>query len=280
MSGSFWKFINKLTSTQGLAIGFILSLEISFLDRLTGYEVSFSFFYLIPMFLVAWTGHATSIWTMAVVDATLWQVSNNFAGHQHSELWIYVWNAASRGVFFVVTGLLVFKIKILLQKEMMTSRQDPLTGLLNRRGLEHAFELESSRYVRQPITIGLIAIDHDNFKQLNDTRGHAEGDKLLANFAKVGLSVIRPTDSFARIGGDEFVILIASTEKATIWEISQRLQESVQAAFLAQGWSVGLSQGISLYSGGNLSLTDLIQRADKQLYSAKNQGRAQICSEA
>jgi diguanylate cyclase (GGDEF)-like protein len=279
MIDSFWMLINKLTNAQGLTIGLLLSLGISFIDGSTGYEVSFSFFYLIPMFLVAWTGTTISVWTMAVVDATLWQASNYLAEDYHSEAWIYIWDAASRGIFFVVTGLLVFKIKILLQKEMKTSREDPLTKLLNRRGLEHAFELESARYVREPMILGLIAIDLDNFKKLNDTGGHAEGDKLLLNFAAMGHSVIRPTDLFARIGGDEFVILISSTEKHTILEISQRLQDSVKSSFIAHGWPVSLSQGISLHTEGHPSLTDMIGRADKQLYRAKSQGRSRICIE-
>jgi diguanylate cyclase (GGDEF)-like protein len=277
---SIGRLLGKLSGTQGLFLGVCLSLLLTVLDGWTGYEVSFSFFYLIPVVIVAWTGSTVSgIWLISLFDAVLWQVSNLLVGERHDQAWIYIWNAASRGVFFVVTGLLIAKVKSMLIAESATARRDPLTRMLNRRGLEEAFEWESSRQLREPSTIALISIDLDRFKQLNDSAGHAEGDRLLVEFARVGLSLIRPTDIFSRIGGDEFVILVARSDKGAALEIAQRLQSKVEESFLAHGWKVGLSQGISFHTEGAMSLPDLLARADKLLYRAKNEGRARICIE-
>jgi diguanylate cyclase (GGDEF)-like protein len=276
----FGRLLGKLSGTQGLFLGVCLSLLLTALDGWTGYEVSFSFFYLVPVVIVAWTGSSVSgVWLISVFDAMLWQVSNLLVGERHDQAWIYVWNAASRGVFFVVTGLLIAKVKNLLNAEIATARRDPLTRLLNRRGLEEAFEWESSRQSREPSAIALILIDLDRFKQLNDSAGHAEGDRLLVEFARVGLSLIRPTDVFSRIGGDEFVILVARSDRGAALEIAQRLQSKAEESFLAHGWKVGLSQGIAFHAEGAMSLPDLVARADKLLYRAKNEGRARICLE-
>jgi diguanylate cyclase (GGDEF)-like protein len=274
------RLLGKLNGAQGLFLGVCLSLILTVLDGWTGYEVSFSFFYLIPVVIVAWTGStASGVWLISVFDAMLWQISNLLVGERHDQAWIYVWNAASRGVFFVVTGLLIARVRNLLNAEIATARRDPLTRLLNRRGLEESFEWESNRQLREPSTIALILIDLDRFKQLNDSAGHAEGDRLLVEFARVGLTMIRPTDILSRVGGDEFVILAARSDKSAALEIAQRLQSKVEESFLAHGWEVGLSQGISFHTEGAMSLPDLLARADKLLYRAKNEGRARICVE-
>lgn len=279
--GKLWEFVSSLTAAQRFTLGVLISLGLSVLDALTGYEVSFSPFYLVSVVLVAWSGRRWPVMAIAVVDATLWQASNYFAGEVHAQAWIYAWNALTRGVFFVVIGLLIVRLRQMLTAEAATARRDPLTGLANRRGFEERFELEVLRQQRQPSTLGLLALDLDRFKLLNDSLGHAEGDRLLIEFAKVGLATIRPEDCFARIGGDEFVLLVARAERKAVEDIALRLQTKAEALFAERSWPVGLSQGLAFYAvGGPLELPAFLARADRQLYRAKHEGRARICVES
>jgi diguanylate cyclase (GGDEF)-like protein len=156
------------------------------------------------------------------------------------------------------------------------ANQDPLTSLLNRRGLMEAFELAQSNKRYKTDHFSVMLIDFDHFKTLNDTLGHDVGDQVLAEGSKIMIELIRKYDLAVRWGGEEFVIVLPNTklhgaitlaEKIRI-ALSVRLSEIVQHPITA---SFGVAE-----NSPQESLTDCLKRADIALYKAKKAGRNSV----
>jgi diguanylate cyclase (GGDEF)-like protein len=152
---------------------------------------------------------------------------------------------------------------------------DPLTGLANRRHFEARLDEEMERARRYALDLALLAIDVDHFKNVNDTYGHAAGDALLRTLALIMHRSVRAFDVCARIGGDEFAMLLPATSGSNALHSAERLCERV-AAYREDGeWSalgVTLSVGVTTLAAGD-SAAELLARADRALYDAKARGR-------
>ena len=107
------------------------------------------------------------------------------------------------------------------------SRADPLTGCLNRRGFEERFDAELSRAARTGRPLGLIMLDLDHFKEINDTRGHAAGDDVLRWAVDVMNDALRPMDTVGRVGGDEFAVVVPGAGPDDSAAVARRLQDAL-----------------------------------------------------
>jgi diguanylate cyclase (GGDEF)-like protein len=148
---------------------------------------------------------------------------------------------------------------------------DALTGLLNRSGLAGTFE----RWQTKPgssTTVAMLFIDLDDFKQVNDTHGHAVGDKLLQQLAGRLADLLPKGGLAARIGGDEFVVLLRAISAEETEELAQHLTDALSAFYDIAGeqpLGIGVSVGAAVTEGVGISLEDLLARSDKALYAAK-----------
>lgn len=151
---------------------------------------------------------------------------------------------------------------------------DPLTGLRNRRGLDRA--LAALAASGQPF--GLIHIDLDHFKRINDTQGHSAGDAVLKTVARTVMRELRIEDCFGRIGGEEFAILIANADAETAADVAERVRAAIERTTIPGHESIRVtaSFGIAEATDGVLDVEDLTSRADAQLYSAKASGRNRV----
>lgn len=152
---------------------------------------------------------------------------------------------------------------------------DPLTGLLNRRGMMDRFEKEIARQARQGGGLGLLLLDLDHFKRINDTYGHASGDLALCEAARVIHSSKRGYDHAARWGGEEFMILLPDCAKADLLAIAERIRESIGALKILAGeqtFTFTVSIGVH-YSNIPQTLDTMLQKVDSALYAAKDAGR-------
>lgn len=161
----------------------------------------------------------------------------------------------------------------------LQARTDALTGLLNRRGFETqmAFGLAMARRSGRPLS--LITVDVDHFKRVNDTYGHEAGDEVLRRVARTLEERLRGSDVVARVGGEEFVVLLPDTDLAGAQAIAQAL---VQAMADQQDPVVGtitVSAGVATMRGAQDNGTDILRRGDAALYEAKGQGRNRVCVE-
>ena len=176
------------------------------------------------------------------------------------------------------TDAQIAKLHQELDRVSTLARHDPLTGALNRKGLDEAVKREVSNFRRKetPLSVGLL--DIDNFKLLNDRLGHATGDEALAHLSRVARECMRPQDTLARYGGEEFVILLPDTPLDKGIEAMTRLQRELTTRFFLAGtekimitFSAGVAQLAPDESGD-----DAIKRADQAMYLAKRAGKNRV----
>jgi len=143
------------------------------------------------------------------------------------------------------------------------SRSDPLTGCLNRRGFEERFAAELSRAQRSAQPLGIVLIDLDDFKRVNDEHGHTAGDALLCWAVEAMIAEVRPSDAIGRLGGDEFAVLVPGAGPAEATLLGQRLQAALALR-------APLSFGVATYPRDGVDRDGLHQRADLELYAVKH----------
>jgi len=155
------------------------------------------------------------------------------------------------------------------------SQTDPLTGLLNRRGMDQRLQEELKRSAREGRPLGIIWIDLDLFKEINDRYGHAVGDEALVVVATVLRSVLREYDAASRWGGDEFLIMIRDADRGLIEHISERLLRVIRGQVVRTPCGTSLCMTFSI--GASLTHTEdheeVLRQADAALYAAKQAGR-------
>lgn len=149
---------------------------------------------------------------------------------------------------------------------------DPLTGLANRTLLRDHLEQALARSQREGEKTGVLFIDVDNFKQVNDVYGHARGDLVLVELAKRLRSAVRPADTVARFGGDEFVVICEAVNEPTALSLGHRLQAAIRLPLTVEGVPHGLSASIGV-ALGDRDPDSLIRNADSAVYRAKARGR-------
>lgn len=158
---------------------------------------------------------------------------------------------------------------------------DHLTQCLNRRAMIREIKREFSRSDRQGTTFGLIMLDLDHFKSVNDRWGHAAGDMVLTSVASALAGQLRPADALARWGGEEFLCLLTEVDDGTLFkkaESMRRLIESTPVQFAGDAINVTISLGVVIASTRTRSIEELVDAADKALYLAKTNGRNRVCA--
>jgi diguanylate cyclase (GGDEF)-like protein/PAS domain S-box-containing protein len=152
---------------------------------------------------------------------------------------------------------------------------DPLTGLANRTLLRDHLEQALARSQREDERAGVLFVDVDNFKQVNDVYGHARGDLVLVELAKRLRSAVRPADTVARFGGDEFVVICEAVNESTALALGERLQAAIRLPLTVEGVPHGLSASIGV-ALGNRDPDSLLSNADTAVYRAKAHGRGRV----
>ena len=225
-----------------LLIGLLGTLFFGVIDLLSGYEMAFSIFYMIPITFVTLVSVRGDGLAIALLSTGVWLAADLLSGHVYSHWLIPYWNTVVRGIYFVVHVMLLAWLVDSLRRQQELSGRDALTGAASRgRFVESAgLELEKARRSRKPLTIGYI--DLDNFKQVNDTLGHDAGDDLLRALVDVVQGSIRASDTIGRLGGDEFALLLPETGFDDAHVVLERLRLAV-VADLQRDWPVTLSVG-------------------------------------
>ncbi len=172
------------------------------------------------------------------------------------------------GAAFVVR-MLSERVEGLISELRANASTDPLTGLANRRGLATAYARELAQHQRTGRPFSLLVADLDRFKQINDALGHKAGDRALVEVSELLLAQVRAVDTAARIGGDEFALLLSDADDVHAAGVAERLDAAVHAHATREGWPGTISIGISVSNTDGVSLDDLLRHADSRLYLAK-----------
>ena len=269
--------VKKVNRPVWIVLGVILLSVVAFLDYITGVEFSFSLFYLLPISLISWAISERLGLAFAILSSCVWIAVDIWSGNSNrlSNLFAYMWNATARLGFFLLPVFMI-RLNRALQHEKELARTDFLTGVLNARFFRELAQMEINRSLRykRPFTIAFI--DVDNFKTINDTFGHTEGDTVLRAIAMNMKAHLRKTDIVARVGGDEFVILLPETNAQTAPIVISNMQRELLRGMNENGWSVTFSIGALTLNVPQLSVDEMLGRADQLMYKVKNGGKNNI----
>jgi diguanylate cyclase (GGDEF)-like protein len=176
--------------------------------------------------------------------------------------------------------LLVTQHRLVKAQEALRweASRDGLTGLWNRKAVLEILERELLRSERHGVPVGVIMADVDHFKAINDSRGHAAGDRVLGIIASEIAAVVRPYDSVGRYGGEEFLIVAPGCGAQETWELAERICSYVaNCSIVAGNASLNVSLSLGIASGSSASDAEmLLHAADTALYQAKNAGRNRV----
>ena len=221
-----------LVSTLGLGI----------IDYKIGPGLSLSLFYILPVALASWTLGTSEGFLVSFVCAIIGEISSRPVNQSFISL-LPVWDAIERLGILMIFSLLFAEVHALLKNESRLSRTDFLTGILNRRALMEAASMELDRLARTGRPFTLLYMDLDDFKSINDIAGHEAGDFLLTKFATVLKLQLRGIDIVARMGGDEFIVILPETDDQAAGKVAPRLQSSLLEEMQKHHWSMTVSIG-------------------------------------
>ena len=165
-----------------------------------------------------------------------------------------------------------------LQRERHSAVTDPLTGILNRRGLEERLDRELAVAQERRLPVSLFVIDCDDFKEINDRAGHEFGDALLHEIARVLTQAVPEGAEAARLGGDEFVVMLPGAGADAAEALGAEVRSLLAAGLTDAGFPLRISAGISTYPFDGATPSALLRAADQALYSAKSNGKNRAAS--
>ncbi|RTZ75860.1 MAG: hypothetical protein DSZ00_01230 [Gammaproteobacteria bacterium] len=180
------------------------------------------------------------------------------------------------GFATVVFNDMVMQLRQSRERLELLTTTDSLTGLLNRKGITEGFSTFLVRYRRHQRPFSVIMLDIDHFKAINDRHGHLAGDLVLKEVSRVLLEEMREVDLVGRYGGEEFLMLLDETRAETALVVAERIRNALAAAAVSHEGvliRVTASFGVAEISSGSESMDELMERADKAMYLAKQQGR-------
>lgn len=201
-------------------------------------------------------------------------VDNSLSGNPVSDEAVAALSVVSQMVALAICNSKRF------QKTLASAIRDELTGLYNRRYFNERLLEEIERSRRYGEVVSLVSCDIDHFKRVNDTHGHAAGDRVLALLASILRNSLRKSDVIARYGGEEFIILLPDTPKEQARETAEKLRLKVAGTDIPHdgiSLNITVSCGVASLGEDGDSIEALLDKADKALYAAKFRGRNQVC---
>ncbi len=273
MRASINMVLIKLSQARIIALAIAGVVLVGLIDYVTGYELSFSVFYLGPVALATWYGSRRSGVFVSVLSSIVWVVVDLSAGHLYTYQAIVVWNGLVRLAFFLISVTLLAALREHLKGEQFLARTDSLTGALNSRAFAERLQFSLALCGRDGKPVTLAYVDLDNFKRINDLQGHGAGDRVLKIVAKTLLDTTRRTDAVARVGGDEFALLLPNTDLAGAQSVISKLEQSLREKMHSGNSPVTCSIGSVTFSKPPVSADEALKAADGVMYKVKREGK-------
>ena len=263
---SRWSHEHKLAA---IAISLAAASVVAVVDFLTGDNLPLVVCYLPSFLMMCWVAPPMWAYNMAAICSGLWMVDDLLVlerSHINPE---NIWIGSIHFIFFSVIAGMVFRLRAAHERERLYARTDALTELANSKAFHGVAAQELARCKRTGGQLAVAFIDCDNFKTVNDTLGHQTGDDLLKAIADTMKTHIRSMDTAARMGGDEFALLLpdATVEEAEL--VVNRLREKLLERMQQGGWPVTFSIGVAIYQTLPNTIDDMIHAADVLMYEVK-----------
>jgi len=270
--------VEKLEAHPALVVLIAVSatLGAAWIDRASGTELSLAALYLGPVAIIAWFFGRTQGRAWCLLVGTASALAELTMSGQSTAPTIIAWNTAAVMMLSLVVVEVLTRLHRSLEVERDLARTDTLTGVANTRSFKELAEAELERARRYGRTFTLASLDLDHFKSVNDTLGHAAGDRLIHDVGQAIRRRLRRVDIVARIGGDEFVVLLPETNAAAAAVALYHIREALQSVADGYGPEVTASFGAVTFVSPPASVEEMLQLADVAMYQAKNAGRDRI----
>ena len=237
---------------------------VSALDFLSGPDFSLSLFYYLGVSLCALMLGTVPALVTSLLSAVLWTFIAVVSGRHFSSEWAILWSFGIRSVNFVFLVLLLDQLQKLIVALEKQALLDPLTRIANRRQFEAFLEKAIHQCRRHGWELTVVFFDVDDFKTINDTRGHEVGDRVLLSIAETVQGQSRPGDLVARLGGDEFALVLPITGYGPAEDLFTRLLPAMPVA---------LSLGAVTFEQAPPDVPTILGRVDALMYEVKRNGK-------
>jgi diguanylate cyclase (GGDEF)-like protein len=245
----------------------------------TGSLLEFSVFFVLPVSYSAWfLGRRTGLLASMISAATIMAISLNSPLHAINRRVVF-WNGLIWLAFFSLMTFLIADLKALHMLERELARVDDLTRVATRVALYEFAGIEINRLRRSSSPITLVYVDLDSFKEVNDRQGHAMGDKVLVTVAQIMRKGVRDTDLVARMGGDEFALMLPNTSKDAAQKVLEKVLASLTRSMRQHRWPVTFSAGAVTFVSPPKNIQEMIKRADEVMYTVKQSGKNHLRQE-
>ena len=270
--------VEKLEAHPALVVLIAVSatLGAAWIDRASGTELSLAALYLGPVAIIAWFFGRTQGRAWCLLVGTASALAELTMSGQSTAPTIIAWNTAAVMMLSLVVVEVLTRLHRSLEVERDLARTDTLTGVANTRSFKELAEAELERARRYGRTFTLASLDLDHFKSVNDTLGHAAGDRLIHDAGQAIRRRLRRVDIVARIGGDEFVVLLPETDAAAAAVALEHIRGALQSVADGYGPEVTASFGAVTFVSPPASVEQMLQLADVAMYQAKNASRDRI----
>lgn len=245
-------------------------------DRVTGPVMSLAVFYLLPVAAMAcFVGKLAGL-TAATICGALWFMDTTGSIPQSMPLSVVAWMAVERITFFILFTYLISVLKAYIDSQRQLAATDEMTGVANRRALLTQIAAELARAQRNGSPITLAFLDLDNLKTINDRLGHAAGDRVLQITAQTIASAIRKSDLLARVGGDEFALLLPQSDEQAADAVIRKVRALLATAMKHHGWDVTVSIGLATFHRLPADADEMLNTADRLQYQVKHNGKNSV----
>ena len=256
-------------------------MAIGWIDYATGPDIGLSLLYLIPIAVSAWFGGVTAAVIVGCAAGAAWLAADLAWRESDTAIAISIWNAFTRFVIYVSEGVFIAvlhrdreKLRRLAARESLLARTDSNTGLPNAR----AFIERAERELQRGVPLCVLYVDLDNFKTFNDRLGHAAGDDILEEVARILRDSVGEKDIAARIGGDEFAVLLCCDADG---DRAQQVGDAIAGAIRAiaspyADVGFGATIGVACFNAAPDNAEDLLRAADDAMYRGKAMGKGRV----
>ncbi|MGH7145192.1 MAG: GGDEF domain-containing protein [Planctomycetota bacterium] len=254
-------------------VGLALVVAVTFGDYVTGRDISFRIFYLLPVFLVTWRCGRWPGILFSTLNGISWLLirESDFNTTLHPAQ--PAWNLTIEILFFYVVVFLLDAIRRGWKHVEQLSQTDALTGAANRRHFRSVLEEVVGRARTARHALSLVYMDLDNFKAVNDRHGHTVGDAVLCHTVEGIRAELRQSDLVARLGGDEFAVILPQTDRAGAQQVVERIRERLRQGYQSARWPLSLSMGVVTFMDLPATTDEIIRTADGLMYAVKTHGK-------
>jgi len=265
------------TKAFWLVTGYMLIALLGAIDAQFKPEIVFAPLYLIPIAILSWFVGKWNGITASVLCTMMWLAANIYSGGPYETSFVYYWNSIVCLTTFLLISSLIAYLRVEVEQNRNLYQLDTLTGIANSTGFHEAAqrEIDRSKRLNRPFSLGYV--DVDNFKLINDQLGHTVGDQVIREIAKNIQLNLRKSDIVARVGGDEFALILSEAGQEASREAINRILHNLKNEMDSNGWPLTFSIGVLACIEHPKTVDEIMQLTSELRDFVKNNGKDGIC---